>query len=56
MGTLSVRHVEAQSVCVGPFLGQGSPQEVCVNISSGGASIDRRGPSGFNVNENSRRV
>ena len=51
MGNLSVRHVEAQSVCAGPFLGQGSPQEVCVNISSGGASIDRRGPSGFSVNE-----
>ncbi len=54
MGTLGVRRVEAQSVCVGAFLGQGSPQEVCVNIAEsvpGGASIDRRGASPLTVDE-----
>lgn len=33
MCTLSVTRAEAQSVCVGAFLGAGGIQELCVNIT-----------------------
>ncbi len=52
MSTLGVTRLDAQSVCVGPFLGQVSSPEVCVNISEtipGGATLNMRGPSGLNI-------
>lgn len=47
------RTARAQTVCQGPFLGKGSPQEICVMIQetgiAGGAKVFRRGPSPLSI-------